>query len=107
MIEARVSLLPPDVGGRIDGLRASDGAYRPHVIVAGTADYLGVAFLVPETIEPGHTASVTLACLYRPDVDYRALQENVQFIVVEGRRIVAVGRVLRVLGDGRSDQITG
>jgi len=69
--------------------------YRPHLVVNGRSDWLGVwALECPAAVAPGDTAQVVFGLLYHPAVDYSALQSGVEFEVHEGPRVVATGTVL-------------
>ncbi len=71
--------------------------YRPHFIVSGHSDWLGVwALKCPGPVSPGDTAEVVFGLLYFPAVDYSALQPGAEFAVHEGPRVVATGTVLSV-----------
>lgn len=94
--QATLTVLTESVGGRSTPIFANGGQYRPHAIVPAAGDMLGIVFIAgPEQVAPGETADVHLHAMYHPDVDYDKLQAGVQFLVVEGRRIVAVGKVVR------------
>jgi translation elongation factor EF-Tu-like GTPase len=75
--------------------------YRPHFIVSGCSDWLGVwALECPGAVAPGDTAEVVFGLLYHPAVDYSALRPGAEFAVHEGPRVVATGTVLTVLPAG-------
>jgi len=74
--------------------------YRPHIVVAGTTDYLGVIFqAVPEFVETQIPFTATLGLLFYPKVEYAALVAGVEFTVREGARVVGRGKVTRRLYD--------
>jgi translation elongation factor EF-Tu-like GTPase len=102
-IEARTTWLPSGAGGRARPVAPLGGRYRPHVRVDSIAELLGVSFLAgPALIYPGDTVTVHMRCLYHPAIDYSDLDEGVQFSIVEGPRVVAIGEVLKVyVGPGR------
>ena len=106
--------MPAAEGGRKQPPPAqflSGGTYRPHLVVGdpnqrqairvgdwGTETYLGVAFLTsPEHIEVGKRFLAELVLMYAPHVVYDALVPGAMFTVREGPKIVAYGRVMRVL----------
>src|SRR4051794_38381507 len=96
-IEALTTWLLSDAGGRASAVAPLEGRYRPHVRVCSISELLGVSFVGgPALIYPGDTVTVHLRCLYHPAVDYSDLDEGVQFSIVEGPRVVAIGEVLRV-----------
>ena len=96
LFEAILLVLPSVVGGRSNAIFHNSGSYRPHAIVAkdSTSTMLGITFVAgPEQLRPGELVIVQFQALYHPEVDYQHLQEGVQFTVVEGRRIVAIGKI--------------
>lgn len=103
-IEAEVTLLRTEEGGRTAPLRLEPGSpfYMPHLVIgdpkrkspAGTM--LGVAFRrAPLTLAPGDTATVRMDLMYHPQMDYRELTPGATFTVREGPKIVGHGRVLK------------
>jgi translation elongation factor EF-Tu-like GTPase len=94
--QATLTILTKSVGGRSTPLFTNGGHYRPHAIVRDDPEMLGIAFMAgPDQLVPGETADIQLQAMYHPQVNYDKLQAGVQFLVVEGLRIVAVGKVLR------------
>jgi translation elongation factor EF-Tu-like GTPase len=85
-------------GGRTEAVAMSHGSYRPHFVVS-KGEYLGVLVTqYPEgPVHPGSKVKVTVAFVYEPAVNYSALVEGAHFEVVEGARVVADGRVLRLV----------
>jgi translation elongation factor EF-Tu-like GTPase len=74
--------------------------YRPHIVVAGTTDYLGVIFeAAPEFVQAQVPFTATLGLLFYPKVDYPALVAGVEFTIREGARVVGTGRVIKRLYD--------
>ena len=82
-------------GGRNAPLLIEPGTYRPHFVVPG-GDYLGVVVTrgPQEPVLPGVLVGAIVGFLY--DVSYSALSEGTAFDVMEGERLVAAGRVLRL-----------
>ena len=81
-------------GGR-SSLPKLDG-YMPHLVLDGGSDYLGVRFVEgPQPIFD--TPIVSEFELMYQGVDYAPLIPGVSFTVREGARIVARGRVLRIV----------
>ncbi len=69
--------------------------YRPHFIVLGHSDWLGVtATRCPGPVAPGTEADVEFELVYHPKVDYAALHAGAEFTMQEGPRVVATGTVL-------------
>lgn len=94
-IEAELTLLKTEDGGRASPLRLEPGSpfYMPHLVVGDperrSGKPLGVAFRrAPLTLAPGATAKVGMDLMYHPQVDYREL-------VREGSKTVGHGRVLK------------
>jgi hypothetical protein len=72
--------------------------YRPHLRVrGGDGQFLGVEFVdgPDDPVPPGLKTYATLRFLYEPQVCYDALAVGAEFDVMEGGRVVAVGRVTR------------
>jgi translation elongation factor EF-Tu-like GTPase len=91
---AMITIVGSEVGGRQSPIYPKHGQYRPHAIARGDSEMLGVAFINgPEQIAAGETAEVEMEAMYYPNVNYRKLTKGTQFIIVEGYRIVAVGRI--------------
>jgi translation elongation factor EF-Tu-like GTPase len=110
LIEAEVTFLSPDEGGRVHppNLLAA-GRYMPHLVVQEPdvrkakgvqgnliqEDYLGVAFLTgPSEVLAGRLGRFTLELMYHPHVEYDAFQAGATFTVREGGKIVGFGRVI-------------
>jgi hypothetical protein len=76
-------------------LGGKEGArYIPHLRVGPSGEHLGVVFVEgPAVTAPGESAIATAGLMY--DVDYSELQPGTAFEILEGRRTVATGRVLR------------
>ena len=71
--------------------------YRPHLVVRGTEDYLGVTVVdLPQAqaVKPGASAQVSFNLVYHPEVDYSALQPETEFEIREGPRVVGYGTVI-------------
>lgn len=103
-IEAEVTLLKTEEGGRTAPLRLEPGSpfYMPHLVIgdpkqkSASGKLLGVAFRrAPLKLAPGDTATVRMDLMYHPQVDYRELVPGVSFTVREGPRIVGHGRVIK------------
>jgi translation elongation factor EF-Tu-like GTPase len=93
-VRASLQLRTKEAGGRGTPILPRSGQYKPHVRV-GQGEYLGVRFVAgPEAMEPGDQGEVVFDLMYTDRVDYSALQEGVQFELLEGNRLVGVGTVL-------------
>ncbi|MBK7685680.1 MAG: hypothetical protein IPJ25_06410 [Rhodocyclaceae bacterium] len=92
-----IEFVSADVGGRSVSACLS-AAYRPHFRV-GSGEHLGVAFTGSDTdaVNAGKCISAEVAFVYAPQADYAALVVGAQFQVLEGARVVGVGRVVEVL----------
>lgn len=104
VIEAEITLLTTEQGGRTIPLRLEPGSpfYMPHLVIgdpnqrSAAGKLLGVAFRrAPLTLAPGDTGTVRMDLMYHPQVDYRELTSGATFMVREGPRIVGHGRVLK------------
>jgi hypothetical protein len=96
----RIIPIPHDQGGRklpFIARPGNDTAYRPHVRIGPSGEYLGIAVVDgPEVVSPGVECDITVALVYRDaGVDYAPLQPGVEVEVVEGARVIARGRVVR------------
>jgi hypothetical protein len=109
-VEARVTFLRREEGGRQASPDLSGGHYRPHVVVGdpnqGEAvvgsdgvvaeEYLGVQFTASDQpCEQGSPLVVTLQLIYAPHVGYERLAPGATFTIREGARVVGFGEVLR------------
>jgi len=100
-VEILIEFLPTEKGGRRTPICLStDGPahYRPHFRVRdGDGEYLGVEFVdgPGDPVPPGGKTCATVRFLYEPAVCYDELVVGAEFEVMEGSRVVAVGRVTR------------
>jgi translation elongation factor EF-Tu-like GTPase len=92
-MEVEITFLRAEEGGRSTPAYAN---YRPQFYYGGN-DY-GSAFtrIETESVNPGQTARAYL-CVSAPDFLSGKINENSEFLVREGSRIVAKGRVLKIL----------
>ncbi|MCM1367697.1 MAG: hypothetical protein NC184_02675 [Roseburia sp.] len=67
--------------------------YRPHFVVNGDNELLGVEFIELDSKEYGVFGNAVVKLLY-DDVGYYKLKIGVRFNIVEGTRIVGEGIVL-------------
>jgi|SRR5262245_24426290 len=99
--EVRIEFLPTEKGGRRTPVclsADSPGYYRPHFRVrGGNGEMLGVEFIdgPDEPITPGTSTFATVRFLFEPDVCYEALVVGAEFELLEGPRVVGIGRVTR------------
>jgi translation elongation factor EF-Tu-like GTPase len=99
--EVLIELLPTDKGGRRTPICLSTDTpthYRPHFRVrGGDGEVLGVEFVdgPDEPLAPGGSTYATVRFVYEPEVCYDALALGAEFDILEGGRVVGVGRVSR------------
>jgi len=99
--EILIELLPTDKGGRRSPICLStDNAtpYRPHFRVrSGNGEMLGVEFVdgPDEPVAPGGSTYATVRFVYEPEACYDELVIGAEFDILEGDRVVGVGRVTR------------
>ena len=67
--------------------------YRPHFVVNGDSEYLGVEFLELHVKECGVFGKALVKPLY-DNVGYHKLSKGVRFNIVEGSTLVGEGEVL-------------
>ena len=67
--------------------------YRPHFVVNGDSEYLGVEFLELDLKEYGVFGKAVVKLLY-DNVGYHKLNKGVRFNIVEGSTLVGEGEVL-------------
>ena len=74
--------------------------YRPHLVAAGSEDYLAVTVVnLPEdrAVAPGSSAYIEFDLDYHPRVDYSALAVGSSFEIREGGRVVGTGEVTAMI----------
>jgi hypothetical protein len=101
LVELELEFLRPAQGGRKQPPQMNDQQYRPHLRVPPSSEMLGVEFVRgPESPMPiGVPIRATARFLYEPQVSYAALQSAVAIEVLEGPKVVARGKVIRLLHD--------
>jgi len=92
-----VEFVGADVGGRESAAHLAE-SYSPHLRV-GSGEYLGVAFaeIAGSSARDGRCVSAEVNFVYAPTVDYGDLAVGAQFQILEGARIVGVGRVVELV----------
>lgn len=95
-VEVELRFRADGQGGRSTPLLIAPGTYRPHFVVQD-GQRLGVVVVrgPSEPVSPGALLNVEVGLPY--EVSYEALAEGATFDVMEGTRLVAQGRVLRLL----------
>ena len=71
----------------------SNYGYRPHFVVRGDSEYLGIEFIESELNEFNVFAEAVVKLLY-DNVGYHKLKEGVSFDILEGSTVVGEGYVL-------------
>ena len=105
VINAIITLLPAESGGRTTPTTAVACHYRPHLRVEPNGPYMGVCLIAgPERLYPGDEATVTMALVYYGSVDYSALASGASFEILEGPTVVGHGVVTKGLSE--SDEYT-
>jgi hypothetical protein len=67
--------------------------YCPHLVIKGENEYLGIQFIDGDELVLGKVGYGTAECAYE-DVDYRLLEENVSFFIMEGPNRVGEGKII-------------
>lgn len=100
--EVFIQLLNTEQGGRRTPICLSTddpSHYRPHLrVIGGNGQLLGVEFVdgPDDPVQPGGSAYATVRFFYEPAVCYAELIPGAQFEVLEGPRVVGLGRVTRI-----------
>ena len=96
-VRAQVRLIPPEEGGRATGIVANEpvSSYAPHARVGAGGELPVLVVDGPAWMLPGEEAELVLELRYPGRVDYSALVEGEEFVLLEGARVVARGTVLR------------
>ena len=112
VVEAEVTFLPAEEGGRSSALQLDhpEAFYRPHVVVGDvqqrraivgpdrvlTEEYLGVQFRrAALVLASGSSATVSMDLIFYPGSTYDRLQPGATFTIREGPKVVGYGTVLR------------
>ena len=86
LVLVRLSMRPASESGRRN---AFSKGYRPHFVVAGHAEWLGVyAVQVASPIAPRTVTNLVFALVYHPEINYTVLIPGCKFAVHEGSRVV-------------------
>jgi translation elongation factor EF-Tu-like GTPase len=92
-LEVEMTFLRTEEGGRSTPAYSN---YRPQFYYAGN-DYGATFTLIDiDSANPGQTVRACL-CVSAPDFLFGKIKEDSEFLVREGGRIVAKGRVLKIL----------
>ena len=99
--EVLIELLPTEKGGRRSSICLSTDStvlYRPHFrVLGGNGEMLGVEFVdgPDKPVPPGGSTYATVRFVSEPDIRYDELAIGSEFEILEGDRIVGVGRITR------------
>jgi translation elongation factor EF-Tu-like GTPase len=96
--EVVLMFLPAAEGGRQKAIALHDGSYSAQLLVAG-AGPLGVTFVAGpvQAVRPGETAAATVSFTGPPETSHAAVTEGTAFKAMAGGRLVAIGRVVRLI----------
>ena len=90
----RLLMWPVNEGGRSGAFFLG---YRPHFVVAGYAEQLGVCAVEGTfPVAPGTVTDVLFALVYYPGINYAVLAPGCKFAVHEGNCVVGTGEVLSI-----------
>jgi elongation factor Tu len=92
-MEVEMTFLRTEEGGRSTPAFSN---YRPQFYYAGNDYGATFTFLETESANPGQTVRACL-CVSAPDFLFGKINEKAEFLVREGFRIVAKGKVLKLL----------
>ena len=67
--------------------------YRPHLVIKGHKEYLGIQFIEGEDVILGKKAIGIAECLYE-EKNYDELKIGIEFFVMEGRNKVGEGKII-------------
>ena len=70
----------------------NNGRYSPHIVVKGTEEQLGINFIDGEDVyfdQPIRSNALPV----NEDIDYSALQEGTEFLIIDGGMVVGEGLV--------------
>lgn len=69
--------------------------YYPHIVIKGTAEYLGINFIDSEDVIFDKQIGANVLPVYET-VDYSALQAGAEFLIMEGGNVVGEGIVKEI-----------
>lgn len=109
-IEAEITFISKEKGGRETMPLLSGCVYRPHIVIGDINQrkailfgneiqetYLGVAFLSsPKGVELNKLFPAELVLMYYPHPSYDSIIPDAAFTIREGAAIVGFGKVLRL-----------
>ena len=73
----------------------NNGMYYPHIVIKGTAEYLGINFIDSEDVIFDKQIGANVLPVYET-VDYSALQAGAEFLIMEGGNVVGEGIVKEI-----------
>ena len=92
-IEVEMTFLRADEGGRSTPCYSG---YRPQFYYDGRDSDAQHTYIDTEMVNPGQTVRAYLS-FFRPDYHFGKVKENMEFLIREGSRTVAKGKVLKIL----------
>lgn len=73
----------------------NNGRYNPHIVVKGTVEHIKINFIDSEDVTFDQPIRAN-ALPINEDVDYSSLQEDTEFLIIEGGNIVGEGIVKEI-----------
>jgi len=73
-----------------------DGCYMPHIVIDGTKEYLGVAFIDADIFEFDKKGTGIIKTLYKIE-NYKDLTVGTEFTIREGNKIVGKGKIIEII----------
>ena len=92
-VEAEITFLTTEEGGRKSFILSG---YRPQFFYGGEDHVAIQEFLGKERVYPGESVTVHVYLLH-PELLYRSMNQGDSFSLREGMRVVAKGRITRIL----------
>ncbi len=91
--DVSVRFYRPEEGGRSVLPDLGSKLYRPHFVITGQTDYLGVVFVEGKSTQEQRSFVASVASVYET-VDYSSLVPGVHFLIMEGAKAVGEGLVM-------------
>jgi translation elongation factor EF-Tu-like GTPase len=92
-IEVEMTFLRAEEGGR---LTPAYSGYRPQFYYDGIDSAALHTYIDTDVVNPGQTVRAYIS-FFSPDFHFGKIKENMEFLVREGSRTVAKGRVIKIL----------
>jgi hypothetical protein len=81
----------------------NNGKYRPHLVIQGRNEYLGIEFIDGEDVILGKSILAVAECLYE-GVNYEPLEPDVSFFIMEGANKAGEGKIIERMDDYKIKQ---